>query len=81
MFDIRWIRKNPDAFDQGMARRGLEPQAQALIALDAARREATGMAQEIQTRRNALSKQIGALKSKGEDAADIIAQVPRTKTP
>ena len=79
MFDIRWIRKNPDAFDQGMARRGLEPQAQALIALDAARREATGMAQEIQTRRNALSKQIGALKSKGEDAADIIAQVAKDK--
>ena len=79
MFDIRWIRENPDAFDQGMARRGLDPQAQALIALDASRREATGLAQEIQTRRNALSKQIGALKSKGEDASDIIAQVAKDK--
>ena len=30
MHDIRFIRENPDAFDRGLARRGLEPQAKRL---------------------------------------------------
>jgi seryl-tRNA synthetase len=79
MFDIKWIRENPDAFDAGMARRKLEPQAADLIALDAKRRDAQTKAQELQTERNALSKQIGMLKSKGEDATDVIAQVSESK--
>ncbi|MDH3241473.1 MAG: serine--tRNA ligase [Alphaproteobacteria bacterium] len=79
MFDIRWIRENAQAFDEGLKRRGLAPQAEGLIALDTARRDAVTAAQEIQTRRNQLSKQIGALKSKGEDASEIIAQVSRDK--
>lgn len=79
MFDIKWIRENPDAFDAGMARRKLEPQAAQLIALDAKRRDAQTKAQELQTERNALSKQIGMLKSKGEDASDVIAQVSESK--
>ncbi|WNJ98259.1 serine--tRNA ligase [Thalassospiraceae bacterium LMO-JJ14] len=79
MFDIRWIRDNPDAFDAGMARRGLPPQSPALLALDAERRDAQTRAQEMQTERNALSKQIGQLKSKGEDASDIMARVSESK--
>ena len=79
MFDIRWIRDNPDAFDAGMARRGLPPQSPALLALDAKRRDAQTRAQEMQTERNALSKQIGQLKSKGEDASDIMARVSESK--
>ena len=35
MYDIRWIRENPEAFDDGLARRGLPPQSAELIALDA----------------------------------------------
>jgi len=79
MFDIRWIRENPDAFDAGMARRGLGPQSPELLALDAKRRDAQTRAQELQTERNALSKQIGQLKSKGEDASEIMAQVSESK--
>lgn len=79
MFDIKWIRDNPEAFDAGMARRGLAPQSPALLALDAKRRDAQTRAQELQTERNALSKQIGALKSKGEDAADVMAKVSESK--
>ena len=44
VFDIRWIRDNPDAFDAGLRKRGIEPGgdvkfAAELIALDEARRE------------------------------------------
>lgn len=79
MFDIRWIRENPDAFDAAMARRGLDPQSPALLALDAERRDAQTRAQELQTERNALSKQIGQLKSKGEDASEVMAKVSESK--
>jgi seryl-tRNA synthetase len=79
MFDIRWIRENPDAFDAGMGRRGLPPSAAALIALDEVRRAAQTEAQEIQTRRNALSKEIGAAKAKGEDASELLARVSADK--
>ena len=79
MFDIKWIRDNPEAFDEGLARRGAPACADRLIGLDSTRREAQTLAQEIQTQRNALSKEIGAAKSRGEDAADIIAKVSESK--
>ena len=41
MFDIKWIRENPDAFDAGMAKRGLPPMSGDLTALDAKRRDAS----------------------------------------
>jgi seryl-tRNA synthetase len=79
MFDIKWIRENPDAFDDGMMRRGLDPMAAQLIEMDKARRKISTRAQEIQAERNRLSKEIGQAKAKGEDATDIIRQVSETK--
>jgi seryl-tRNA synthetase len=79
MHDIKWIRENPDAFDDGLKKRGLAPQSADLIALDKARREAQTRAQEIQQERNALSKQIGIAKSKGEDAAELLEKVSASK--
>jgi seryl-tRNA synthetase len=73
MHDIRLIRENPDAFDAGLARRGLPPQAAALIAIDAARRALATQAQEAQARRNEASKAIGAAMAKGDkDAAEAL---------
>jgi seryl-tRNA synthetase len=34
MYDIKWIREHPDAFDRGLKRRGLEPVSKKLLALD-----------------------------------------------
>ena len=79
MLDIKWIRENADAFDAGLARRGLPADAARLVALDQARRDALTAAQEIQARRNALSKQIGQRKGRGEDASDVMAEVARCK--
>ncbi len=79
MFDIKWIRENPDAFDQALETRGMEPAADSLIALDATRRDALTQAQEIQSSRNKVAKEIGAAKARGEDAADLIAEVSRSK--
>ncbi len=79
MFDVKWIRDNPDAFDAGLDRRGLAPLSARLIELDAARRAAQGAAQEIQSERNTLSRQIGIAKGKGEDAGDLMARVLELK--
>jgi seryl-tRNA synthetase len=59
MHDIRAIRDNPQAFDDGLRRRGLEPRAESLIALDEKRRAAILALQTAQERRNAASKQVG----------------------
>ena len=79
MFDIKWIRENPDAFDTALKNRCAEPAAQRLIDLDSKRREAQTQAQDIQADRNKLAKEIGAAKSRGEDASEIIAEVSKSK--
>jgi seryl-tRNA synthetase len=69
MFDIKAIRENPDAFDAGLARRGLDGAARRILALDERWRALTLQAQELQARRNEASKAIGAAKGKGDEAA------------
>lgn len=60
MHDIAFIRQNPEAFDAGLARRGAEPEAARILALDARRREAQTALQQAQSRRNEASKLFGA---------------------
>jgi len=79
MHDIRWIRENPDAFDEGLNRRGMAPHSADLVALDARRREAQTEAQVLQSERNTLSKEIGKAKAQGQDASEIIAKVGEMK--
>ena len=79
MHDIRFIREHPEAFDKGMARRGLSPVAAELLSLDERRRQITTELQGLQTRRNAASKEIGAAKSKGGDAQALMDEVASIK--
>ena len=73
MHDIRLIRENPEAFDAGLARRGLDPLAKALIVLDEERRAVTTQVQVAQSRRNEASKLIGTAMAKGDkDAAEAL---------
>jgi seryl-tRNA synthetase len=81
MHDIRWIREHPEAFDRGLARRGLPAQAAALISLDERRRQLVQSMQEAQARRNAASKEIAAAMGAGDRAlADTLkAEVAELK--
>ncbi|MBU1210635.1 MAG: serine--tRNA ligase [Alphaproteobacteria bacterium] len=73
MFDIKWIRDNADLFDKGLKSRGLDPQACELIALDEKRRAIITRVQELQSRRNAASKEIGkAMGAKDSALADTL---------
>jgi seryl-tRNA synthetase len=79
MLDLKWIRDNPAALDRALERRGAERRADELVRLEAAWRAAETEAQEIQARRNRLSKEIGAVKAKGGDASQLLAQVAADK--
>ena len=75
MFDIKWIRENPDAFDRGLARRGLEPLAGAVLAIDQERREEVQKLQDAQSKRNAASKEIGkAMAQKDNETAQRLKE-------
>ncbi|MFZ5671748.1 MAG: serine--tRNA ligase [Pseudomonadota bacterium] len=81
MHDIKLIRDNPEAFDLGLAKRGLPAQAAGLIALDDTRRGLIARLQALQERRNAASKEIGQAMAKGDKAKaeEIKAEVARIK--
>ncbi|MET4114800.1 seryl-tRNA synthetase [Bradyrhizobium sp. JR4.1] len=82
MHDIKSIRDNPQAFDAGLARRGLKPMSASLLAIDETRRAAILASEQAQARRNAASKEIGdAKKAKDEArAAKLMAEVAELKT-
>ncbi|WP_370189815.1 serine--tRNA ligase [Qipengyuania sp.] len=81
MHDIALIRANPQAFDAALARRGAEPVADRIIALDARKREATTKVQQAQSRRNEASKAIGQAMGQGdtEKAEALKAEVAEIK--
>ncbi|MEE4338390.1 serine--tRNA ligase [Erythrobacter sp.] len=81
MHDIRLIRDDPEGFDAGLARRGAEPQAKALLALDEERRALTTKLQEAQSRRNEASKAIGKAMGQGnaDEAEKLKAEVAELK--
>ncbi len=79
MFDIKWIRDNPQVFDAGLARRGLVAESARLLQLDRERREALTLAHQVQARRNEAAKRIGIAKQRGEDASALIAEVSDSK--
>ncbi|MCF8480797.1 MAG: serine--tRNA ligase [Rhodospirillum sp.] len=80
MHDLKAIRENPDAFDRGLSRRGLPPRAAEILALDGNRRSNQTELNEMQARRNEVSKQIGGVKKAGGDARPLMDEVAGLKT-
>jgi seryl-tRNA synthetase len=82
MYDIKWIRDNPDAFDRGLQRRGFQPFAAQLLALDETRRALITRLEQAQARRNAASKEIGQAKAKKDEATaqQLMAEMGELKT-
>ncbi len=81
MHDIRFIRENPDAFDAGLAARGLEPRAREILELDSHLRGLKTSLQEMLARRNEASKAIGQAKAKKDEetAGRLMAEVASLK--
>ncbi len=75
MLDIQLLRKDLPAVVAGLARRGVAFDEAAFRTLEDERKSLQTRTEELQARRNALSKQVGILKGKGEDASGALAEV------
>jgi len=75
MLDIQLLRKDLDGVAKRLADRGYTLDVAAFSALEAERRAIQTRTEELQARRNSLSKQIGAMKGKGEDTSAVMAEV------
>ena len=74
MLDPALLRKDLDAVVRRLAMRGLVFDTGAFNALESRRKAVQTETEQLQARRNALAKQIGALKSRGEDATAVMAE-------
>jgi len=79
MLDLKLIRSEPERVKQALARRGAAGQVDALLALDARRRELLPAIEGAQAERKTLSKQIGEAKQRGEAADELVQTVQALK--
>jgi len=75
MLDIQQLRKDLNTVVEGLARRKVAFDIGAFTKLEEQRKGLQTSTEELQAKRNALSKQIGILKGKGEDTSAVMAEV------
>ncbi len=75
MIDIQLLRKDIDAVAARLKTRKFELDVNAFNVLESERRQLQTQTEEMQARRNSLSKQIGILKGKKEDASAVMTEV------
>ncbi|MDB5746576.1 MAG: serine--tRNA ligase, partial [Massilia sp.] len=75
MIDIQLLRKDIDTVAARLAARKFQLDVAGFNALEAERKAIQTRTEELQGKRNSLSKQIGILKGKGEDTAGVMAEV------
>ena len=75
MLDIKRIRENPDQISQGLEKRGADAALlDDVLKLDEQRRGLLSEVESLKSKRNTVSKEIGAAKKRGEDTAAIQAE-------
>jgi seryl-tRNA synthetase len=75
MLDIQLLRTNLALVAERLATRGTTLDTAAFEALESERKDLQVRTQDLQAKRNSLSKQIGMLKGKGEDVSAVMAEV------
>jgi seryl-tRNA synthetase len=75
MLDVHLLRNDLAAVVEGLAKRGVTFDAARFESLERERKDIQTRTQELQAKRNALSKAIGAAKGRGEDASALLAEV------
>ena len=75
MLDLQLLRKDLPTVIAGLKRRGFDFDEAGFRALEDERRKLQLRTEELQGKRNTLSKQVGQLKSKGEDASAVLKEV------
>ncbi|MCE2717053.1 MAG: serine--tRNA ligase [Pseudomonadota bacterium] len=79
MHDIRFIRENPEQFDEKLKTRGLAPIADRILQLDKQHRQILTDLQTYQSQRNTIAKAFGDAKRKGEPTDTIALESEKIK--
>ena len=79
MLDIQLLRNDIDALAERLATRGFALDKGTFQTLESERKTLQTRTQELQASRNSLSRQVGMLKVRGEDASAVMAQVATLK--
>jgi len=74
MLDLNLLRKDLASVVARLESRGFSFDSEQFHALESERKSVQVQTETLQARRNALAKQIGQLKSKGEDASEVMAE-------
>ena len=75
MLDVNILRKNPELLKENLAKRHSDINVDELIELDKNLRKSKAELDELLSKRNKLSKEIGKRKAKKENADDLINEV------
>jgi seryl-tRNA synthetase len=75
MLDINALRNDLPAVAAALAKRGVVLDAARFEALERERKNVQSRTQELQAKRNALSKQVGIAKGSGQDAEPLLREV------
>ncbi len=75
MLDPKALRANPRAVAENLSRRGFAFDATVYAELEAERKSAQSAAESLQARRNDLSRRIGEVRRRGEDASELMERV------
>lgn len=72
MLDVKWIKQNPEQFDQAMKDRFNDARSYELLKIDNQRRKKIEEVQNLQNQRNDLAKKIAIAKKNGQNADDLM---------
>jgi len=75
MLDINLLRRDIETVAARLRSRPFDLDVEAFNALEAERKQVQVTTEELQAKRNVLSKRVGVMKSKGEDASAVLAEV------
>jgi seryl-tRNA synthetase len=74
MLDLKFIRENPQAVKEAIARKREKDRVDEILQLDGERRELLQKTETIKNERNQIAGEVAKLKQQGQDASDLIAQ-------
>lgn len=74
MLDIKWIRNNPEIFDEKIKQRNCQISSAEILKIDEEKRKQTFLIQELQSKRNDFAKEIAKIKKEGGNADNILEQ-------
>ncbi|HEY8463819.1 MAG TPA: serine--tRNA ligase [Bacillota bacterium] len=75
MLDIKLVRSQPERVREGMAKRGVKVPLDEFLKIDEERRKKLVEVERLKNRRNTVSKEVGRLKSQGQDTSGLIKEM------